>query len=168
MLHRAILGSLGALDLGDSSSSNIPAACRLVAGARRRWWSPRSPTSANGYAEQVATEAFRAAAGHAVPASDLRNEKISYKVREHIPSCKVPVYPGGRWPRGRGRAPSRCAASAVQRAAGDPNAGGAGRCFVGESLQAGSGAARSDCMRNDRGSAPQQLRIAKCTRQIGC
>ena len=50
--------------------------------------------SANGYAEQV-TEAFRAAG--AACYSDLRNEKISYKVREHSVS-KVPfiLAVGGR------------------------------------------------------------------------
>ena len=91
MLHRAILGSL---------ERWIGIIIEQYAGRMPPWLAPVQVVvasitdGANGYAEQV-TEAFRAA-GMRVE-SDLRNEKISYKVREHS-VMKVPyiLAVGGR------------------------------------------------------------------------
>ncbi|MEC8806789.1 MAG: threonine--tRNA ligase [Pseudomonadota bacterium] len=83
MLHRAILGSL---------ERWIGIIIEQYSGRMPPWLAPVQVVvasitdSANGYAEQVA-DAFRAA-GMRVE-SDLRNEKISYKVREHS-VMKVP------------------------------------------------------------------------------
>ena len=91
MLHRALFGSLERFTgiLIEQYAGRMPA-----------WLAPVQVVvasitdSANGYAEQV-TEAFRAAGMRA--SSDLRNEKISYKVREHS-VMKVPyiLAVGGR------------------------------------------------------------------------
>ena len=91
MLHRAILGSL---------ERWIGIIIEQYSGRMPPWLAPTQVVvasitdSANGYAEQV-TEAFRAAGMRA--SSDLRNEKISYKVREHS-VMKVPyiLAVGGR------------------------------------------------------------------------
>ncbi|MEC7049029.1 MAG: threonine--tRNA ligase [Pseudomonadota bacterium] len=91
MLHRAILGSL---------ERWIGIIIEQYSGRMPPWLAPVQVVvasitdSANGYAEQVA-DAFRAA-GMRVE-SDLRNEKISYKVREHS-VMKVPyiLAVGGR------------------------------------------------------------------------
>ena len=91
MLHRAILGSL---------ERWIGIIIEQYAGRMPPWLAPVQVVvasitdGANGYAEQV-TDAFRAA-GMRVE-SDLRNEKISYKVREHS-VMKVPyiLAVGGR------------------------------------------------------------------------
>ena len=91
MLHRAILGSL---------ERWIGIIIEQYSGRMPPWLAPVQVVvasitdSANGYAEQV-TEAFRAAGMRAE--SDLRNEKISYKVREHS-VMKVPyiLAVGGR------------------------------------------------------------------------
>ena len=91
MLHRAILGSL---------ERWIGIIIEQYSGRMPPWLAPTQVVvasitdSANGYAEQV-TEAFRAAGMRA--GSDLRNEKISYKVREHS-VMKVPyiLAVGGR------------------------------------------------------------------------
>ena len=91
MLHRAILGSL---------ERWIGIIIEQYSGRMPPWLAPTQVVvasitdSANGYAEQV-TEAFRAAGMRAE--SDLRNEKISYKVREHS-VMKVPyiLAVGGR------------------------------------------------------------------------
>ena len=91
MLHRAILGSL---------ERWIGIIIEQYSGRMPSWLAPTQVVvasitdSANGYAEQV-TEAFRAAGMRA--SSDLRNEKISYKVREHS-VMKVPyiLAVGGR------------------------------------------------------------------------
>jgi len=91
MLHRAILGSL---------ERWIGIIIEQYSGRMPPWLAPTQVVvasitdSANGYAEQV-SEAFRAAGMRA--SSDLRNEKISYKVREHS-VMKVPyiLAVGGR------------------------------------------------------------------------
>ena len=91
MLHRAILGSL---------ERWIGIIIEQYSGRMPAWLAPVQVVvasitdSANGYAEQV-TESLRAA-GLRVN-SDLRNEKISYKVREHS-VMKVPyiLAVGGR------------------------------------------------------------------------
>ena len=91
MLHRAILGSL---------ERWIGIIIEQYSGRMPPWLAPVQVVvasitdSANGYAAQV-TEAFRAAGMRAE--SDLRNEKISYKVREHS-VMKVPyiLAVGGR------------------------------------------------------------------------
>ena len=91
MLHRAILGSL---------ERWIGIIIEQYSGRMPPWLAPTQVVvasitdSANGYAEQV-TEAFRAVGMRA--SSDLRNEKISYKVREHS-VMKVPyiLAVGGR------------------------------------------------------------------------
>ena len=91
MLHRAILGSL---------ERWIGIIIEQYSGRMPPWLAPTQAVvasitdSANGYAEQV-TEAFCAAGMRA--SSDLRNEKISYKVREHS-VMKVPyiLAVGGR------------------------------------------------------------------------
>ena len=91
MLHRAILGSL---------ERWIGIIIEQYSGRMPPWLAPVQVVvasiidSANGYAEKV-TEAFRAAGMRAE--SDLRNEKISYKVREHS-VMKVPyiLVVGGR------------------------------------------------------------------------
>ena len=91
MLHRAILGSL---------ERWIGIIIEQYSGRMPPWLAPVQlvvasiTDSANGYAQQV-TEAFRAAGMRAE--SDLRNEKISYKVREHS-VMKVPyiLAVGGR------------------------------------------------------------------------
>ena len=91
MLHRAILGSL---------ERWIGIIIEQYSGRMPPWLAPVQVVvasitdSANGYAETVA-EAFRAAGMRAD--SDLRNEKISYKVREHS-VMKVPyiLAVGGR------------------------------------------------------------------------
>ena len=91
MLHRAILGSL---------ERWIGIIIEQYSGRMPPWLAPVQVVvasitdSANGYAEQVA-DAFHAA-GMRVE-SDLRNEKISYKVREHS-VMKVPyiLAVGGR------------------------------------------------------------------------
>ena len=91
MLHRAILGSL---------ERWIGIIIEQYSGRMPPWLAPVQVVvasitdSANDYAEQVA-DAFRAA-GMRVE-SDLRNEKISYKVREHS-VMKVPyiLAVGGR------------------------------------------------------------------------
>ena len=91
MLHRAILGSL---------ERWIGIIIEQYSGRMPSWLAPTQVVvasitdSANGYAEQV-TAAARAAGLRAN--SDLRNEKISYKVREHS-VMKVPyiLAVGGR------------------------------------------------------------------------
>ena len=91
MLHRAILGSL---------ERWIGIIIEQYSGRMPPWLAPVQVVvasitdSANDYAAQV-TEAFRAAGMRAE--SDLRNEKISYKVREHS-VMKVPyiLAVGGR------------------------------------------------------------------------
>jgi len=91
MLHRAILGSL---------ERWIGIIIEQYSGRMPPWLAPVQVVvasitdSANGYAAQV-TDAFRAAGMRAE--SDLRNEKISYKVREHS-VMKVPyiLAVGGR------------------------------------------------------------------------
>ena len=91
MLHRAILGSL---------ERWIGIIIEQYSGRMPPWLAPVQVVvasitdSANGYAEQV-SEAFRAAGLRTD--SDLRNEKISYKVREHS-VMKVPyiLAVGGR------------------------------------------------------------------------
>ena len=91
MLHRAILGSL---------ERWIGIIIEQYSGRMPPWLAPTQVVvasitdSANDYAKQV-TEAFRAAGMRA--SSDLRNEKISYKVREHS-VMKVPyiLAVGGR------------------------------------------------------------------------
>ena len=91
MLHRAILGSL---------ERWIGIIIEQYSGRMPPWLAPVQlvvasiTDSANGYAQQV-TDAFRAAGMRAE--SDLRNEKISYKVREHS-VMKVPyiLAVGGR------------------------------------------------------------------------
>jgi len=91
MLHRAILGSL---------ERWIGIIIEQYSGRMPPWLAPVQVVvasitdSANGYAEQV-TDAFRAAGIRTE--SDLRNEKISYKVREHS-VMKVPyiLAVGGR------------------------------------------------------------------------
>ena len=91
MLHRAILGSL---------ERWIGIIIEQYSGRMPPWLAPSQVVvasitdSAKGYAEQV-TEAFRAAGMRA--SSDIRNEKISYKVREHS-VMKVPyiLAVGGR------------------------------------------------------------------------
>jgi len=91
MLHRAILGSL---------ERWIGIIIEQYSGRMPPWLAPVQVVvasitdSANGYAAQV-TDAFRAAGMRAD--SDLRNEKISYKVREHS-VMKVPyiLAVGGR------------------------------------------------------------------------
>jgi threonyl-tRNA synthetase len=91
MLHRAILGSL---------ERWIGIIIEQYSGRMPPWLAPVQVVvasitdSANGYAGQV-TEALRAAGLRAT--SDLRNEKISYKVREHS-VMKVPyiLAVGGR------------------------------------------------------------------------
>ena len=83
MLHRAILGSL---------ERWIGIIIEQYSGRMPPWLAPVQVVvasitdSANGYAEQV-SDAFRAAGLRTE--SDLRNEKISYKVREHS-VMKVP------------------------------------------------------------------------------
>ena len=91
MLHRAILGSL---------ERWIGIIIEQYSGRMPPWLAPVQVVvasitdSANGYAEQV-SDAFRAAGLRTE--SDLRNEKISYKVREHS-VMKVPyiLAVGGR------------------------------------------------------------------------
>ena len=91
MLHRAILGSL---------ERWIGIIIEQYSGRMPPWLAPVQVVvasitdSANDYAAQV-TESFRAAGMRAE--SDLRNEKISYKVREHS-VMKVPyiLAVGGR------------------------------------------------------------------------
>ncbi len=96
MLHRAIFGSYERF---------IGILIEHFAGRMPLWLAPVQAvvativSDADDYAREV--EAKLKAAGIRVE-SDLRNEKINYKVREHS-VAKVPHHPGGRQARGRGR-----------------------------------------------------------------
>ncbi len=114
MLHRAIFGSLRTLHRHPDRGIS-PASCRN--GSRRlRQWSRRSSRTPTTMRKDVAAK-LQAAGIRAD--TDLRNEKINYKVREHF-AGQGPQPAGGRKARGRGRHRGAARARRVGPADDDP------------------------------------------------